>query len=201
MMVATILFILLTVIPVFFGRLGSVPMWLAAQGLVLGWIGLMHEAPPDLHAILVTVEAVVIRGVLAPWLLRRAIQHSGGSNQELLPSNLFTWAIGIALVALATQFGARNGIDPHALVVGAVGIVIVAALLLLATSQSRHVQLVALLLFENAIALSETQLPEPWPLPVHLSLSAIYLLTVGTAVWLVGAALPVKLADSPEGRP
>lgn len=200
MMAATILFMCLTVIPAFLGRLGSAPTWLAAQGLVLGWIGLLHEGQPGLHAILVGLEAVLIRGVLAPWLLRRSFHRSAGQNLELLPSNLFTWAIGIALVALAAQFGSRNGVDPHSLVVGAVGIAIVVALLLLATSQSDHVQLVALLFFENAIALYETQLPEPWPLPVHIGLSAIYVLTVFTAAWLIGAALPVETADSAEGR-
>ena len=37
------------------------------------------------------------------------------------------------------------------------------------------------------VALFESLLPEPWPLPVHAALAVIYLLTVAVGAWLVGA--------------
>jgi magnesium-transporting ATPase (P-type) len=49
-----------------------------------------------------------------------------------------------------------------------------------------HVTLVALLFMENAIAVFESTLTAPWPLPVHLMLTAVYLLTAGVGSWLVG---------------
>ena len=39
---------------------------------------------------------------------------------------------------------------------------------------------------ENALALFESLFPEPWPLPVHGALSAIYLLTIIVGTWLIG---------------
>ncbi len=75
----------------------------------------------------------------------------------------------------------------QALTLGVVGATVAVALLLLATNDSPPAQLVALLFMENAIALFESLLPEPWPLPVHGALSAIYLLTVGVGGWLIGA--------------
>ena len=59
--------------------------------------------------------------------------------------------------------------------------------MLLAANDSPPAQLVALLFMENAIALFESLLPEPWPLPVHAALAVIYLLTVAVGAWLVGA--------------
>ena len=45
--------------------------------------------------------------------------------------------------------------------------------------------LVAVLVMENALALFESLFPEPWPLPVHGALSAIYLLTILVGSWLI----------------
>jgi len=199
MMAATIFFMCLTVVPTFFGRLGSIPAWLAVQGLVLGSIGLIHGTL-ELHTILVAFEAVLVRGLLVPWLLRRIVRRSDAQHQELLPSNLFTWGVGIALIALAAQFGAIEGGSSHALVVGAVGIAVLLGLLMLATTQSRHVQFVALLFVENAIALYETQLPEPWPLPIHVGLSVVYLMTVVLAAWLVGTAPASNAMDTSRAK-
>jgi hypothetical protein len=62
------------------------------------------------------------------------------------------------------------------------------ALLLLSANSAPPAQLVAVLFMENALALFESLLPEPWPLPVHAALSAIYLGTVGVGSWLIGTA-------------
>jgi len=35
------------------------------------------------------------------------------------------------------------------------------------------------------LALFESLLPEPWPLPVHLAVSGVYILTVAVGSWLV----------------
>src|SRR5690606_23600629 len=103
-----------------------------------------------------------------------------------MPSNLFAWAIAIALIVLAFEFGAPAMSERHALTLGAIGATVAVTMLLLASNDSPPGQLVAVLFMENAIALFETLLPEPWPLPVHAALSAIYLLTVGVGAWLIG---------------
>jgi len=71
------------------------------------------------------------------------------------------------------------------------------SLLLLSTNDSPPAQLVAVLFMENALALFESLLPEPWPLPVHGALSVIYLATVGVGTWLVGAPEGSAVPEAP----
>ncbi len=44
---------------------------------------------------------------------------------------------------------------------------------------------------ENGLALFESLLPEPWPLPVHGALSTIYLLAVVVGGWLIATPDPI----------
>ena len=182
-----VVFLVTAVIPVFFGKIRAAPVWLAAQAFALAWVGMAHHAEVSPHALVALFEVVIVRGAIAPWLLRRAIRQRVEPNLDLMPSNLFTWAIAIALIVLAFEFGAPAMSDRQALTLGAVGATVVVALLVLSTNNTPPAQLVAVLYMENALALFESLLPEPWPLPVHAALSAIYLLTVGVAGWLVCA--------------
>lgn len=186
MKLALILFLAAAVVPVFFGKIRSAPSWLAVQAVALGWASAAQHGEWSGHALAALVEVLVVRALIAPLLLRRAIRGRGGPNLDLLPSNLFAWAIAIALIVLAFEFGAPEMSDRHALALGAVGATVAVALLLLAANDAPPAQLVAVLLMENAMALFESLLPEPWPLPVHLALSGIYLLTVGVGAWLIG---------------
>ncbi len=131
-------------------------------------------------------EVLLVRAVVAPQLLRRAIHRRAEPNGDLMPSNLFAWAIAVALIVLAFEFGAPDMGGQQALTLGAVAATVAVALLLLASNDSPAAQLVAVLFMENAIALFESLQPAPWPLPVHAALSTIYLLTVGVGGWLIG---------------
>lgn len=183
-----IAFLLATVIPVFFGKTRSAPLWLAMQALALAWNGVAHHGAPSGHTLMSLLEVLIIRAAVAPVLLRRAIRLRSEPNLDLMPSNLFTWAIAIALVALAFEFGAPDMIDRQAVTLGAIGATVTVALLLLSANSAPPAQLVAVLFMENALALFESLLPEPWPLPVHAALSAIYLGTVGVGSWLIGTS-------------
>jgi hydrogenase-4 membrane subunit HyfE len=185
-----IIFLVAAVIPVFFGKIRSAPVWLSIQALALGWNAIAHHAEVSVHALAALFEVLVVRGVIAPQLLRRAIRLRAEPNLDLMPSNLFTWAIAIALIVLAFEFGAPAMSDRQALTLGVVGATVAVALLVLSTNNSPPAQLVAVLFMENTLALFESLLPEPWPLPVHAALSSIYLLTAGVGGWLVGAREP-----------
>jgi hydrogenase-4 membrane subunit HyfE len=192
-----ILFLVAAVLPVFFGKIRSAPFWLAVQAVSLGWASAAQHGEWSGHALAALVEVLLVRAVIAPLLLRRAIRGRGEPNLDLMPSNLFAWAIAIALLVLAFEFGAPEMGDRHALALGAVGAAVAMALLLLAANDSLPAQLVAVLFMENAIALFESLLPEPWPLPVHVALSMIYLLTIAVGAWLIGqpeAAAPATPA-------
>lgn len=202
-----ILFLVAVVVPVFFGRIRSAPHWLAFQAVALGWVSVTQHGVATGHALIALVEVLLVRALIAPWWLRRAIRGRGETNADLMPSNLFAWAIAVALLVLAFEFGAPEMSDRHALALGAVGATVAVALLLLAANDSPPAQLVAVLFMENAIALFESLLPEPWPLPVHAALSTIYLLTVGVGAWLIGrpdgptVAVPRATAVEERARP
>lgn len=192
-----VIFLAATVVPVFFGKIQSIPVWLAVQALALGWSGTSQQAQFSPHVLVALLEVLVVRGAVAPLLLRRAIRLRIEPNMDLMPSNLFTWATAVALIVLAFEFGAPAMSDRQAFTLGVVGATVAVALLVLATNNSPPAQLVAVLFMENALALFESLLPEPWPWPVHAMLSAIYLLTAGVGSWLVGVREPSE-ADDPQ---
>lgn len=193
-----LLFLVAAVIPVFFAKTRSAPFWLTLQAVALGWAGVAQHETLSVHAAVALAEVLAVRALIAPQLLRRAIRRRGDPNLDLMPSNLFAWAIAITLIVLAFEFGAPEMGDRQALTLGAVGATVAVALLLLASNDAPPAQLVAVLFMENALALFESLLPEPWPLPVHAALAAIYLLTVGVGGWLIGAADTPALAEDPE---
>lgn len=193
------LFLLAVVVPVFFGKIRSAPIWLVVQAAALGWAGFVQHPHLSVHAVAALAEVIVVRALIAPWLLRRAIRARGEPNLDLMPPNLFAWAVAIALIVLAFQFGAPAADDRHAMTLGAVAATVAVALLLLSTNASSPAQLVAVLYMENALGLFETLLPEPWPLPVHVALGLIYLGTVGVGGWLIGTPDGDSAAPVPPG--
>ena len=194
-----IAFLVAAIIPIFFGKIRSAPFWLTAQAAALAWNVAQH-GDPSLHTYVALIEVLVVRALIAPRLLRRAIRRRAEPNLDLMPSNLFTWAIAIALVVLAFEFAAPAVSDRQALTLGVVGATVTVSLLLLSTNDSPPAQLVAVLFMENGLALFESLLPEPWPLPVHGALSAIYLLTIGVGGWLIAIpdTTPDALPDAPQ---
>lgn len=193
-----IVFLLAAVIPVFFGKIRSAPFWLCLQAIMLGWNGIAHHAEISSHALLVLFEIIVLRACIAPLLLRRTIHRRAEPNLDLMPSNLFAWAIGAALIVLAFEFGGVSMTNPGALTLGVVAATVMIALLILSTNGSPPAQLVALLFMENALALFESLLPEPWPLPIHAALGAVYILTVGVGCWVIGIPSGVPVAQQEQ---
>ena len=182
-----------TVIPVFFSRLSSAPTWLSLQALALGWITLNDEF--SAHTLLLGAEILLVRAVLVPQLLRRALKRQAQSRMSLMPSNFFTWGIAVMLIILAFKFGDGARADVRALTLGVVAATTVIALLILSTNHEPKAQLIALLFMENALALFESLMPEPWPWPVHLTISAGYILTVTIGCHLLGGAPQANAAE------
>ncbi|MCK9260352.1 MAG: hypothetical protein M0P63_11395 [Azoarcus sp.] len=181
-----ILYLAATVVPVFFSRVAAAPTWLSLQGLALCWIGLSGHEGLSAHAVLAGLEVLLVRALLVPWLLRRALGKSAQARKSLMPSNLFAWGAAITLTILAFRFGDGTGGNLRALTLGVIAAIVMIAFLILATNREPGAQLVALLFMENALMLFESLMPAPWPLPVHLGLSGVYVLTVIVGSWLVG---------------
>lgn len=180
-----ILCLVATVIPVFFGKIGAAPGWLSLQALALGWISLTRHPEFNAHVLAGGLEVLLVRAWLVPTLLRRALAGQSATRLDLMPSNLFTWGIAVSLIILALKFGDGAGADMRALTLGVVAATTMISFLVLATNREPAAQLVALLFMENAMALFESLLPEPWPLPVHLAVSGLYVGTVAVGGWLV----------------
>jgi hydrogenase-4 membrane subunit HyfE len=89
---------------------------------------------------------------------------------------------------VAFQFGDGARADARALTLGVIAATVVIAFLVLSTNREPVAQLVALLFMENALALFESLMPEPWPIPVHLAISGVYVGTVSVGGWLVRGA-------------
>ncbi len=182
-----VLCLVATIIPVFFARVSAAPVWLSLQALALGWITLTHHEHVSWHALLAGLEVLLVRALLVPWLLRRALKQQLRVQGNLMPSNLFAWGIAISLIIIAFKFGDGARADVRALTLGVVAATVMIAFLILATNHQPMAQLVALLFMENALALFESLMAEPWPLPVHLAVSGVYILTVSVGSWLVGS--------------
>lgn len=185
-----ILCLVATVIPVFFGKIHSAPAWLSLQALALGWISMTRQSELSLHVLALGLEVLLVRAWLVPTLLRRALAGQSAARQDLMPSNLFAWGVAISLIILAFRFGDGARADVRALTLGVVAATVMIAFLILATSREPAAQLVGLLFMENALALFESLMPEPWALPVHLAVSGVYILTVAVGSWLVRGHLP-----------
>ena len=156
-----LVFLAAVVVPVFFGELRSAPLWLAAQAAALGWTIGTHSEPSG-HTVAALLEVLVLRALVAPRVISRTLRGAGEPTLDLMPSNLFTWAIGFALIVLAFEFAAPAMTDPQALTLGVVGATVAVSLLLLSTNDAPPAQLVAVLFMENGLALFESLQPEPW---------------------------------------
>lgn len=185
-----------TVIPVFFGKLRVLPTWLSLQALALalGWLSLSPSAD-GLHALAAGLEILLLRAWLVPHILRGALAQQPHSAQlDVMPSNLITWGVAVALLIVAFQFGNGARADLRALTLGVIAATVTLVFLVLATNREPLAQLGALLYLENAIVLFEHVLPHPWPLPVHLVLSGVYVGSAAVGAWLIrgmqGSAAP-----------
>jgi hydrogenase-4 membrane subunit HyfE len=187
-----------TIVPVFFGKIRVAPTWLSLQALALGWITMTQHHELSAHTLAGGFEVLVVRAWLVPTLLRRALADQSSTRMDLVPSNLFAWGVAISLIILAFKFGDGARADVRALTLGVVAATAMISFLVLASNSEPAAQQVALLLMENALALFESLMPEPWPLPVHLAVSGVYVLTVAVGSWLVRGQ---TVAVIPKGDP
>lgn len=195
-----ILFLVAVVVPVFFGKARSAPVWLGLQAMGLAWSALTQHGEISSHALAAALELLVVRAWLVPVLVHRMIRRRTELNVELMPSNLFAWAIAAVMIVLAFQVIGKASEDTGAFALAVMASTVVSALLILATNDSPTSQLVAVLFMENAIVLFESLLPEPWPLPVHIALTTIYVFTVVVGTRLVGKPASGKTEDQSELR-
>lgn len=132
---------------------------LAAQGLLMAWISYdLHPALDSLTAWIQMFDLVAVRGLGAPIALFAVLRGQGASaRNDVIPPNLMSWTLAIALVLVAFRFADMlvpvDG-DQHSFVAAASAGVLL-GLLVLATQTGPFSQMVGALRIENGIAMFE----------------------------------------------
>jgi hydrogenase-4 component E len=154
-----IAFIAVLLVPLFVASWRLSLFALAAQGVLMA--SLSYQLDPDLSTPGAWVEMfdlVVVRGLGAPLALYVVLRaRHTTSRSDVIPPNLMSWTLAIALVLVAFRFA--DMLVPvedseHSFVAGATAGVLL-GLLVLATQTGPFSQMVGVLRIENAIALFE----------------------------------------------
>ncbi|MBK7402352.1 MAG: hypothetical protein IPJ34_40485 [Myxococcales bacterium] len=176
-----IAFVLVLVVPLFVATWRTSLLGLALQGALMTAIAFRHGLHLSVHALPELVDLVVVRTLLTPALLRHALRlrHAGPRN-DVIPPNLLSWTVALALVVAAFRVAAvlvpAEG-DPQTLVgVATAGVLL--GLLVLATRSSPISEVVGALRVENAVALFELGSLGHRGVGLRLSQSTITLITV-----------------------
>lgn len=165
------------------GRYGFSVKLVAVQGVVLGLLpGIL--APFSWHLTLITVGILVVKGVLIPWLIAKAIDRSN-SRRELQPHLGFgpTLVLGALFTALAFWFAPRlplATIHQGSLFLPAAIATLLAGFLLLTTRRKAISQVLGYLVLENGIFIFGLLLTEA--MPVMVEAGVLLDLLVGTFV-------------------
>ncbi len=167
-------------------RLPSVIRAAALQGMVLGVLPLLVEEPLRWLVALVAVATVVVKGIVIPGLLRRALRAANIDRevQPLLgfvPSLLIGAAATIGAVALAGRLPLRPEHAHTLLVPGAFATVVCGFLLLMGRAKAIS-QVCGYLILENGIYLFGLLLINSTPLIVEAGI----LLDLTVAVFVIG---------------
>ncbi|MGE0396216.1 MAG: hypothetical protein AB7T06_05790 [Kofleriaceae bacterium] len=159
---------------------------LAAQALLMAWIGYQLDPALDSAEAWVRLfDLVVVRGLGAPIVLYAVLRSQRASaRNDMVPPNLMSLTLAIALVFVAFRFTdmlVPVASDEHSFVLGAtVGLLL--GLLVLATQTGPFSQMMGALRIENGIAFFELGSNHA-PLAMHVAQTIILVATVLLFRW------------------
>jgi hydrogenase-4 membrane subunit HyfE len=154
-----IAFVGVLVLPLFVASWRLRLIGLALQGLLMGWISYDLDPALDSYgAWLAMIDLVLVRGLVAPFALYTVLRsHRTTARHDLIPPNLMTWSLAIALLIVAFRFADLlvpvEG-NEHSFVAGATAGVLL-GFLMLATQTGPLSQMMGALRIENGIAMLE----------------------------------------------
>lgn len=195
--------LLVLLVPLFVGTWRTSLLGLAAQGLTLAWIASRLDPALDTPlAWLTLVDLAAVRGLLAPWLLYRVLKaHDALPRNDVIPPNLLSWTVALALVLMAFRFAARMvpaaGEQQTLVAVAAAGLLL--GFLVLATQPGVFSQIIGVLRIDNAIALFELGGEHHHPsIGMHAAHLLILIATLSLYRWyLESLGLPGPMPDVP----
>lgn len=163
---------------------------LAAQGVLMA--SLAYQLDPAMSTASSWIgmfDLVVVRGIGAPLLLYVVLRAQRATpRHDVIPPNLMSWTLAIALVLVAFRFADMlvpvEG-DEHSFVAGATAGILL-GLLVLATQTGPFSQMVGVLRLENAIALFELG-SHGHELAIQIAQTALLLVTLLMFQWYLRA--------------
>lgn len=169
------------------GRLGACIRLVAIQGVVLGLLPLLvFDIEGIIRALILAGGSVVLKGVVFPRLLRRALREAN-VRREVQPYVGFTASLfaGMAGLAVAIWLGARLPLPQPAasrLLVPVALFTMLTGLFLIVSRRTALTQVLGYLVLENGIFTFGVGLNHEAPLSVELGV----LLDVFVAVFIMG---------------
>ena len=169
-------------------RLGTCIRSVALQGALLSLLPLFLH-PLGVHTVLLTSGALILKGLLMPWLLFRAIRQVQ-IKREVEPRIGYvpTLLLGALTTAGAFIFGDRLPLLPehlHSLFIPAALSTLAAGFLMLITRRKAITQVLGYLMFENGIFIFGTLLAEAMPFMVEMGV----LLDMLVAIFVMGIVM------------
>lgn len=137
-------------------RLSTCIRTLAAQGILLGGLALVLAPEFSLHPIALAAGTILVKGIVLPWLLHRAIREAA-IRREVEPVVGFTASLLLGAVMLALGFAIAARLPPahvqHALLVPVSLTTLMIGFLVMMTRRKALTQVVGYLVLENGIYL------------------------------------------------
>jgi hydrogenase-4 component E len=171
-------------------RLGAKIRTVGAQGIVLGLVPILAGAhAPGGRVLLVAAAGMVLKGVVFPWLLLRAVREAK-VNREVQPYVGYAASLMIGMLGLAGSFLLSERLAPFP--AGATSLLVTTALFSLFTglfiivSRKRAInQVLGFLVLENGVFLFGAGVMRETSLLVEVGI----LLDVFVAVFVMGITL------------
>jgi hydrogenase-4 membrane subunit HyfE len=185
---ALALYALVLFIPLLFGSWRLAVAGLAAQALlVLGMMLRGEDHPGPVTAVVLVIDLGLVRGLVGPALLARALRRARADDLEVLPADLVHWVVGLGLVVLAACFAVRVSPDDGARAahLGLAAAEVLLGFLVVVHHRTAAGQAIGVLTVEMGVVLFEAALRSHQAVGVHLGLTATFLLLLLTVAWLV----------------
>jgi hydrogenase-4 component E len=171
-------------------RLGASIRAVAAQGVMLGLLPVLaHVHELSLHFAVLAVGTVMLKGVVFPWLLFRALREAE-VTREVEPYVGYVTSILVGVTALGASFwmGGRlpiSTVEPSSLLVPSALFSILAGLFLIVARKRAVNQVLGFLVLENGIYTFGVGIVAETPFLVELGV----LLDAFVAVFVMGIAV------------
>jgi len=183
-------------------RLGASIRTVAVQGVLLGLLTLLaHYAELTVPVVLVAVGGMVLKGVVFPWLLLRALREAEVDREvEPFVGPIPSMLAGVAALGGAFWLAGRLPLpqpEQSSLLVAVALFSILAGLFLIVTRKKAVSQVLGFLVMENGIYTFGIGLVRQSPLLVELGV----LLDVFVAVFVMGSPFSTSAASSITSTP